>query len=187
MNELDHDPQPPYRVTGTRVVCKVGRLGLRSDTVAWADGTEDLYAVVEGPNSVYMVPVFEDGSTLLVRQWRHAFGGTSWEVCAGTLEPDEDPADGARRELIEETGYRAGELIRLEGSHRSLAAAAFSFRIFICRELEFVGRSPERYEADMVVRRLPFREALEHAVAGRLHHGGSVTALVRAAHHLGLI
>src|SRR5439155_903427 len=57
----------------------------------------------------FVVPLLDDGSTVLVRQWRYPWRETSWEVPAGTLEEGEDPLAGARRELEEEAGLRAAE------------------------------------------------------------------------------
>ncbi|GAC1339504.1 MAG: NUDIX hydrolase [Candidatus Dormibacteria bacterium] len=63
--------------------------------------------VIHHPGAVAIVAIGADGRSLLVRQWRHAVGRAVWEICAGTLEPGEAPADTATRELAEETGYRA--------------------------------------------------------------------------------
>ena len=63
--------------------------------------------VIHHPGAVAVVALDGEGRALLVRQWRHAVGRAVWEVCAGTRDPDEAPADTATRELAEETGYRA--------------------------------------------------------------------------------
>lgn len=68
---------------------------------------QDLDVVVHG-GAVAMLPVTEQGAALLVRQYRHALGAWTLEIPAGRLEPGEDPAAAARRELEEETGRRAG-------------------------------------------------------------------------------
>src|SRR5207245_10809654 len=98
MPVLDHDPTPPFAVLGTVELCRDWNIGLRRDRVGWPEGEEADYRVIEGPDSVFVVPVHEDGGTVLVRQWRHSWSQTSWEVPAGTLEPGEDPVAGARRE-----------------------------------------------------------------------------------------
>ena len=68
------------------------------------------YHVVVNPDSVFVVPHFEGGDTVLVRQWRHAWDESSWEVPAGTFNAGEGPLECAQRELAEETGLHA-ELI----------------------------------------------------------------------------
>jgi ADP-ribose pyrophosphatase len=63
--------------------------------------------VVTHPGSVVVLPVLPDGRMVMVRQYRHACRQYLWELVAGRMEPGENPKEGARRELIEETGYRA--------------------------------------------------------------------------------
>ncbi len=66
--------------------------------------------VVVHPGAVVILPRLTDGSVVMIRQYRHAVERELWELPAGTLEPPEEPADCARRELEEETGYRAGRI-----------------------------------------------------------------------------
>lgn len=63
--------------------------------------------------SAVVIPVFEDGTVALVRQYRHAAGKYLLEICAGTLNEGEDPETGARRELEEEIGLTAAKLEKL--------------------------------------------------------------------------
>jgi 8-oxo-dGTP pyrophosphatase MutT (NUDIX family) len=135
---------------------------------------------------VFVVPHFDNGDTMLVRQWRHAWDQSSWEVPAGTLEDREEPLAGARRELAEETGLRADRYTSLGVVH---GAAFLTGRahLFLAEGITESGRSLEPYEQDMVVLRLPLREALQAALDGEIAHSGSVTSLVRAAVALNLI
>ena len=118
---------------------------------------------------------------MLVRQWRHAWDESSWEVPAGTLNEGEAPADCARRELAEETGLRA-ERYRSLGMVHGAAILTGRAHLYLAEGLTSSDRSPETYEQDMEVLRLPFSEALSAALDGEIVHSGSVTALCRAAH-----
>ena len=69
--------------------------------------------VIVHPGSVVILPVFKDGRILLIRQYRHSVGEFLWDLVAGRKEPNESPLAVARRELIEETGYRAKRLRKL--------------------------------------------------------------------------
>ena len=96
--------------------CFEGKVfGVRSDTVCYGDGTEHVIDVVEHAASLAIIATPTPNELILVRQYRHPANSWLWEVPAGTAEPNETPADGARRELREETGYRAGR-IRAVGS-----------------------------------------------------------------------
>jgi 8-oxo-dGTP pyrophosphatase MutT (NUDIX family) len=181
---FDHDPNPPMRVTATR---RVGgsHLGLRLDECAWPDGTTAEFNVVEAPCSTLIVPVFHDGSTVLVRQWRHAWDRTSWEVTAGTMEEGEEPIDCARRELVEEAGLTARHWTPL-GTVRPSAWVTNVQHLFLAREPVQVERRPEVYEQDLAVRRLPLAEAVAAALNGEIEAAGSIVALCRAARELGV-
>ena len=159
---------------------------LRDDVIRFPDGAEALYTVVESPDSAFVVPYFDNHDTVLVRQWRHAWDITSWEVPAGTFDDGEDPLECARRELAEETGLIATRYRSLGAVH---GAAFLTGRahLFLAEGLTEAARSPETYEQDMEVLRLPFAEALNAALEGEIVHSGSVTALCRAARALALL
>lgn len=177
---LPIDPRPPMRAVAQTMVGRTGRFALRSDRARWPNGDEGDYAVVEGPDSVMIVPRFPDRTTVLVRQWRYPWAECSWEVPAGTLEAGEDPVGCAHRELIEEAGFRAGRLLRL-GEARPLAAATVVQHLFLAEELTPVPQQLESYERDMITLRIPLDDALEAALDGEIRHTGSIVALTRAA------
>ena len=183
---LDHDPTPPFEVVASEELVRDGNLAFRRDRVRWPDGTEAGYRVIEAPNSVFMVPVHQDGTTVLVRQWRHTWGHTAWEVPAGTLEAREDPLAGAQRELEEEVGLVAGRWTSLGVTHGT-AIVTGRQHLFLARDLSRVHRAPEAYERDMIIREMPLREAVDAALRGEVEHAGSVTALARAARALGML
>ena len=157
-----------------------GHFVLRDGLIRFPDGAEALYTVVANPDSAFVVPLFDNGDTMLVRQWRHAWETSSWEVPAGTFDGDEDPLECARRELAEETGLVAARYRSLGVVH---GAAFLTGRahLFLAESLTESARNPETYEQDMEVLRLPFAEALDAALEGEIVHSGSVTALCRAA------
>ena len=76
-------------------------------TVTRADGQVASVQFVKHLGSVAILPLLDDGSVCLIRSRRLTVGETLIEVPAGTREPDESPLETARRELAEETGYRA--------------------------------------------------------------------------------
>jgi 8-oxo-dGTP pyrophosphatase MutT (NUDIX family) len=167
-------------------VGRTGAFALRDDVIKLPDGTDAVYTVVASPDSAFVVPYFENRDTMLVRQWRHAWDESSWEVPAGTLEQGEDPLDCAKRELAEEAGLVAARYTSLGVAH---GAAFLTGRahLFLAESMTESERNPERYEQDMEVLRTPFAEALEAAASGEIVHAGSVIALIRAARALKLL
>ena len=160
-----------------------GPFTLRDDVIRFPDGAEARYTVVANPDSAFVVPYFDNGDTMLVRQWRHAWDASSWEVPAGTCDGEEDPLECARRELAEETGLVAARYTSL-GIVHGAAFLTGRAHMFLAQSITESKRSPETYEQDMEVLRLPFAEALEAALEGTIAHSGSVTALSRAARQL---
>ena len=170
---------------GTNARGRSGLFALRDDLIRFPDGTEALYTVIENPDSAFVVPYFDNGDTVLVRQWRHAWNVSSWEVPAGTADPGENPEDCARRELAEETGLVAARYTLLGTVHGAAILTGLA-HLFLAEQLTESARAPETYEQDMEVLRLPFVEALNAALDGQIVHSGSVTALSRAARTLKL-
>jgi ADP-ribose pyrophosphatase len=81
--------------------------GLRRDEVLEPSGLRTTREVITHPGSVVVLPVLPDGRIVMIRQYRHATRQYLWELVAGRKEPEETPKEGAARELLEETGYRA--------------------------------------------------------------------------------
>jgi 8-oxo-dGTP pyrophosphatase MutT (NUDIX family) len=170
----------------TAIAGRSGPFALREDVIRFPDGAEAVYTVLSNPESAFVVPYFDNRDTVLVRQWRHAWDESSWEVPAGTFNDGEQPLECAKRELAEETGLVAARYTSLGAVH---GAAFLTGRahMFLAESISETERSPETYEQDMEVLRLPFTEALDAALSGQIVHSGSVTALSRAARTLKLI
>ncbi|MDE6038222.1 MAG: NUDIX hydrolase [Duncaniella sp.] len=85
-------------------------LTVRRDTVRLPNGTiHPEYYVLEYPKWINVLAITADGEYVMVKQYRHGLGVVATELCAGVVEDGEDPLDGAKRELLEETGYAGGE------------------------------------------------------------------------------
>jgi ADP-ribose pyrophosphatase len=121
---------------------------LREDVIRFPDGAEAIYTVVTNPDSAFIVPYFDNADTLLVRQWRHAWDESSWEVPAGTCDDEEDILGCARRELAEETGLVAERYTSL-GIVRGAAFLTGRAHMFLAQDLAETERHPESYEQDM--------------------------------------
>lgn len=95
------------RVLSSKTIYKGRVLELRLDRVIEPGQVTVTREVVRHAGSVVVLPHLPDGRLVLVRQFRYAPGLDLWELVAGAIEPGETPRQAARRELREETGYRA--------------------------------------------------------------------------------
>jgi len=103
----------PAKLLKSKVLYQGKVFRLQRDTVIEPGGVRADRDIIVHPGSVVVLPIFEDGRVLLIRQYRHSVGEFLWELVAGRKEPHETPAIGARRELLEETGYTAKRLRKL--------------------------------------------------------------------------
>jgi ADP-ribose pyrophosphatase len=103
-------PNKKAKILRSEVIFEGKSFGVRRDELIEPTGVQTMREVVTHPGSVVVLPVRPDGKIVLVRQYRHATGQYLWELVAGRMEKGENPKEGAARELVEETGYRAKKL-----------------------------------------------------------------------------
>lgn len=141
----------------------------------------DFY-VVTAPDWINVIPVTDDDRVILVRQYRFGVEGSTLEIPGGMCDDGEPPADAARRELREETGYEAGELELLGSVHPNPAIQNNRCHSFLAPGVRRAGApDPDTDEAIEVVE-VPLSEISGLIAGGKITH-----ALVIAAfHHLGL-
>ncbi len=102
-----------FKLLKSRTIYRGRVLELKVDKVIEPGGVRATREVVCHPGSVVVVPILPDGRVVLVRQYRYAAKQTLWELIAGGLEARESVTRAARRELAEETGFRARRVKRL--------------------------------------------------------------------------
>lgn len=170
----------PWRTQGSRVVYDNPWLRVREDAVLRPDGQPGIYGVVGFKNhAMAVVPVDAEGFTYLVGQHRYALGQSSWEVPEGGCPLGQDPAEAARRELREETGFEAGSLRYLGAYHLSNSVTDEVGAAYLATDLVPGPAQPEGSEA-LHLQRLPLAEAVAWALSGRITDAVSVIALTRA-------
>lgn len=137
----------PHLVSSRRVF--EGRVfNVRIDELRYDDGAQHRIDVVEHGPSFAIVALPAPNELVLVRQYRHAAREALWELPAGSAEPNEDPVEGALRELREETGYRAGR-IRSIGSTWMTPGFCDEIMHFFCAEALVLGE-PEFDEDERI-------------------------------------
>lgn len=145
-------------------------------------GKPAIYGVISFKNyAMAVLPLFDDGTTMLVGQHRFAHRDYSWEIPEGGGPRGEDPLESARRELREEAGLAAQTwlpVMKVQLSNSITDEIAIGY---IATGLSPVPPDPDETE-ELAVARVPFREALDAALAGHLLDVLTVAMLLRAYH-----
>jgi ADP-ribose pyrophosphatase len=126
-------PFAPFPVAGSERIYDSPWVALRRDRIRVAPATEQEYHVVEIEPAVCVVPELESGDLALIWQLRHPHGKTHWEVPAGRLHAGEAPAEGAARELREETGLVADSIEPLGSFYPTNGISAHYAHAFVAR------------------------------------------------------
>jgi len=119
----------------SETLCEGGFLKARRDTVRMPDGGVSTREYIIHPGAVVVIPLLDDGHVLLERQFRYPVGRVMTEFPAGKLDPGEDPLRCAQRELLEETGYTAGQWAHAGALHLAIAYSTEIIHIFFARDL----------------------------------------------------
>ena len=172
--------------TGTGEHAPRFRVRVQTERVTLPNGNAVELDIVRHPGAAAVVPFVSESEVLLIRQYRHAAGGTIFEVPAGKLDPGERPIACAARELEEEAGCRAGRLVELGWIWTTPGFTDERIFLFAAFDLEPV---PHRRDADEVIEtvRMGLDEALGLVWRGELNDAKSSLALLHAARHLGRI
>ncbi len=164
------------RLSGRRVYeGKV--LALDVDEVEEPGGVRAVREVVRHRGSVAALPVHADGRIVLVRQYRYAVDAPVWELPAGRLDPGETPETGARRELEEEVGLRAGELEPLLTFFTTPGFCDERIHVFRATTLDPVPPRPEADER-IEARAFELAETLAMIHSGEVREGKTLVALL---------
>lgn len=154
------------------------------DEVRLPDGSTSAREWIDHPGASAIVPIFDDGRTLLVRQFRYPPRRTFLEVPAGKLdEAGEDPEEVAARELEEETGWRAGRFEHLGAAYPCIGYSNEVIHVYAAYSLERGTQNLADGEFIEVVE-MPLEEAIARAQSGDLKDMKTITALVYAAAHV---
>ena len=147
------------------------------DAVRLPNGKESAREWIDHPGAAAVVPLFEDGTTLLVRQHRYAAGRTFLEVPAGKIDHEgEEPAEVARRELEEETGCAAERIERVGTAYPCIGYSNETIHFFVARGLTRGEQDLGDTEFIEIVP-ISFEEATEKARRGELMDMKTVAAL----------
>lgn len=172
----------PWRSLSARLAYDNPWIRLTEHDAEAPTGHRTLYGVVGFKNlAIAVLPLHADGTVTLVGQHRFAHGDYSWELPEGGAPLGEDPLEGARRELREETGLEAADWRQVMAVQMSNSVTDELGFGFIATGLTQAEAAPDETES-FALARIPFREALDLAVCGAISDMLTVAMLLRAYH-----
>jgi len=146
--------------------------------------TEYEREIVSHKGSAVVVPVFADNTIALVKQYRHPAQKYLYEIPAGSLEKDENPETGARRELEEEIGVTAGKIEKLIEFYVSPGFLSEKMFVYLATDLTETAQNLEADEF-IEIKRVSFQEAFEMIRKNEIEDAKTIVGLFLAGAKLG--
>lgn len=183
----DPAPFPRHDVLSTKRVydspwCALDRHEIR--ITEGADATSE-YHVFRVPNAIAVLPVTSAGNVVMIWQHRHPHGRTHWEIPAGRIQHGEDPRVAAERELLEETGFRPGELIELNGFFPMNGISDHYAHVFLAKDCEQVSGLNLDETERLLVRTRSLGDVRRQLLEGQFQDGFTALTLFYGLQRLG--
>ena len=171
------ETQNPWRTLSSRKVYDNPWISLREDSVVRPDGGDGIYGVVHFKNVAIGILAVEGDFIYLVGQYRYTLEQYSWEIPEGGCPEDEDLLSAAQRELAEETGLRAQTWEQMGEASLSNSVTDERAIWLMATGLTQGERNPEGTE-QLMVRRVPYAQALRMALTGEITDALSLLAIM---------
>lgn len=149
------------------------------DEVELPDGNTSSREWIKHPGACAVVPVFENGDILMIRQFRYPMRQIFWEIPAGKIDTCEPEDQTALRELREEAGVATSDFAYVGHFYPGIGYTDEIIHIYTAWNLESVAQQVD--DDEFVTReRIPFKEAIEMVHSGEINDGKTVICLLRA-------
>lgn len=153
-------------------------LTLRVDEVELPNGKTGMREVIEHQGAAAVVALTDENELVLVRQYRYPFSSAIWEIPAGKLDPGETPPECAKRELLEETGASAQNLIDLGIYYPTPAYCCEQIHLFGATGLAFTAQSLDEDEF-VEVKKFPLEQVVEMIKNNEICDGKTQAAVLK--------
>ncbi|MBV9868254.1 MAG: NUDIX hydrolase [Abitibacteriaceae bacterium] len=171
----------PWQTTGSRDIYSNPWIAVREDAVIRPDGAAGIYGVVHYKNkAIGVLPVDAAGYIYLVGQHRYPLNIYSWEIPEGGCPVGEEPLEGAKRELLEETGLQADSWQILGTAQLSNSVSDEEAIYYLATDLHQGEAQPEGTE-ELRIKHIPFEQALQMVLDGEITDAISVMGILRYA------
>ena len=172
------DDPPPWQTLASREVYANAWMRVRHDEVVRPDGSAGIYGVATLGRAAGVLPFVDDDHVLLVRQRRYVTGAVTWEMPTGGVDADEDPLDAAQRELIEETGHRAGLLRHVSTHVTSKSVIDETAYLYVAHDL--APAAPDGVDETEVItaHRVPFDQVVQWVLDGTIVDAMTIVAVL---------
>ena len=170
----------PLKVNDRQIIHHGKVFTLVRENVTLENGTTTDVEFIEHPGATAIIPFLDDTRIVLLKQYRHALKKFIWEIPAGTLDPQEEIIGCAKRELIEETGYSAGQWHRIGEITPVPGYSDERIHIYLATELQPAEQHLDEDEV-IQVQEVEFLKALEMIGDGEIQDAKSIAGLFLAA------
>ncbi len=165
------------RILSSRLLHRGKVFSVERASVVEPGGVAVVREIVRHPGAAVILPLLDDGGIILIRQFRIAVDQNMWELPAGTLDPDEAPLQTARRELIEETGYRGTRWNKLAEFYPSPGFVSERMSLYLARGLRAGMANPEEDEK-IAVHRFSTAQLRKMLAAGKIRDAKTLVGLL---------
>ncbi|GAB4517770.1 MAG: NUDIX hydrolase [Anaerolineae bacterium] len=173
-------PPKPWKTLSSRIVYSNPWTTIREDIAEMPNGKTTVYGVVQCGHCVGILPFIDDDHVVMVRQYRYVFGEDHrWEMPTGGVKPGESILGAAHRELREEIGYDAAELMPIHTYYTSKSIVEEVAHLFIGRGLTQAHEPPDDTEF-LEVEVFPFDQVLQWVLESEIRDGMTVIAVLLA-------
>lgn len=165
------------KTLSTEMIYEGRILNLRKDRVTVSGEDESFREIVEHNGGAVILPIKDNGNIVMVRQYRKPFDSPFLELPAGKIDPGETSVEAAKRELAEETGYRAGKIEALGRMIPSVGYNTEVLYLYIATDLKEGEPSPDEHE-ELDIVEMKLEDAIKMVISGEIEDGKTQIGLL---------